>query len=594
MNGDCDSALVGGVNIISSPDMFLGLDRGHFLSPTGQCKSFDASADGYSRSEGCGMLLKCLRDAEAENDTILGVIRGVEVNQTALFRRVLDKAGINPARVNVEAHGTGMQAGDPNEVVSLRSVLMQGVDRSAALHIGSVKANIGHLEAASGAAGLANLALMLRHKHIPRQISLQTLNPLIAPLEEDGVIDRVDAEWVPSHAGMLRVALLNNFGAAGANTAVLFVFGLSAKTLPALEEFRTNYMDWLRSSESANVPLMDIAYTATARRQIYSCRLAVSACTRTELLEKLESVAVVQVQHPSTPPAQAISVFSGQGSQCLSMGRRLYDDFLLFRRCIDECQHILISSGFPHSMLPIIRETGGLTTWEAFEAYQVAIFALESPDEVSKTYLMHAHTPECPTHLVEEDLVPALELDVHTGVVNAFLWGEKGVNLVTHHASSSPPTPTLSTLSSRSPHLLTIDPYKTRGGNKASLYEATFALTGGPLLNVFMKTYPVEDFDLLLHEFDVYIAVAHLVIVPKLYADLELTRQEKLDLYDALRQLHAAGVVHGDVAARNILRRPSGAFCLADFDRSSLNHVCPGPVCEELAQFQRDLGLEAV
>ncbi|KAJ7304846.1 thiolase-like protein [Mycena albidolilacea] len=138
MNGDCDSALVGGINIISSPDLCL-LDHGHFLSPTGQCKSFDASTDGYSRSKGCGMLLKCLRDAEAENDTILGVIRSVEVNQSglahsityphaatqaALFCRVLNKAGINPAR---------------------------GVDCSAALHIGSVKANIGHLEAASGA-----------------------------------------------------------------------------------------------------------------------------------------------------------------------------------------------------------------------------------------------------------------------------------------------------------------------------------------------------------------------------------------------------------------------------------------------------------
>ncbi|KAJ7824055.1 hypothetical protein B0H14DRAFT_2597442 [Mycena olivaceomarginata] len=208
-----------------------------------------------------------------------------------------------------------------------------------------------------------------------------------------------------------------------------FVFGLSAKTLPALEEFRTNYMDWLRSSESANVPLVDIAYTATARRQIYSCRLAVSACTRTELLEKLESVAVVQVQHPSTPPAQAIFVFSRQGSQCLGMGRRLYDDFLLFRRCINECQHILISSGFPHSVLPIIRGTGGLTTWEVFEAYQVAIFALESPAPQEAQQLTCALTEECPTHLVEEDLVPVLELDMHTGVVNAFLWGEKGVSM---------------------------------------------------------------------------------------------------------------------------------------------------------------------
>jgi iterative type I PKS product template protein len=309
---------------------------------------------------------------------------------------VLDKAGIDPAMVNVvEAHGTGTQAGDPNEVGSLRSVLMQGVDRGAALHIGSVKANIGHLEAASGAAGLAKLLLMLQHKRIPRQISLRTLNPLIAPLEEDGVvIDRVDAEWAPSHVGMPHVALLNNFGAAGSNTAVLleeyvkpqahpvlddmsFMFGLSAKTAVTLEELRTKYIDWLRSPESVDLPLADIAYTATARRQIYSCRLAVSASTRAELLEKLESAAVVQVHHPSTPPAQAIFVFSGQGSQYLGMGRRLYDDFPLFRRCIDECQRVLISSGFPHGVLPIIRGTGGLTITEEFEAYQVTIFALE-------------------------------------------------------------------------------------------------------------------------------------------------------------------------------------------------------------------------
>ncbi|KAJ7749800.1 hypothetical protein DFH07DRAFT_942001 [Mycena maculata] len=196
-------------------------------------------------------------------------------------------------------------------------------------------------------------------------------------------------------------------------------------------------------------------------------------------------------------------------------------------------------------------------------------------------------------------------------------------DLVAHRASSSPPTPTLSTLSSPSPHRLIIDPLSRREGNKASLFEATFALAGGPRLNVFMKTYPVEDFNVLIHEFDVYTAVAHLVIVPKLHAvikarfdpwgglilehagttlssrdvpwkDLELTQQEKLDLYDAFRQLHAAGVVHGDVAARNILRRPSGAFCLVDFDRSSLNHVCPGPTCEELARLQRNLGLKAV
>ncbi|KAJ7809967.1 hypothetical protein B0H14DRAFT_3880786 [Mycena olivaceomarginata] len=195
-------------------------------------------------------------------------------------------------------------------------------------------------------------------------------------------------------------------------------------------------------------------------------------------------------------------------------------------------------------------------------------------------------------------------------------------DLVAHHVSSSPlPTPTSSTLSSPSPYILTIDPYTTRGGNKACTHHATFAMDGGPLFNVVLKTYPVEDFDLLVHEFDVYTAVAPLAgVVPTLHAvvksrfepwgglilenagtvlsvydtrwdALGLTPQDKVALYDTLRRLHAAGVLHGDVAPRNILRRPNGAFCLVDFDRSTLNHVCPVPTCKELSELQRVLAL---
>ncbi|KAJ7133377.1 hypothetical protein C8R44DRAFT_849492 [Mycena epipterygia] len=413
MNGDCDAALVGGVNTISSPDMFLGLDRGHFLSPTGQCKTFDASADGYSRSEGCGMfVIKRFRDAVAENDNILGIIRGIEVNQSglahsityphaatqaALFRKVLETSGIDASRVNVvEAHGTGTQAGDPNEVQSLRSVLAVNRAASNPLHITSVKANIGHLEAASGAAGLAKLLLMLQHRVIPRQISFKTLNPLIAPLEDDNtIIDKAHTPWAPSHEGMTRVALLNNFGAAGSNIALLleehlkpaaatrsirddmaFVFGLSAKTLPVLEELRAKYIDWLRSAASADVPLSDIAYTATARRQIYNCRIAVSASTRTELLKRLGSAAVVQ---PSNGPAQAVFVFSGMGGQYIGMGRQLYGESALFRRYIDECQSILTAAGFPGVLAIILGEVdgSGLAALEEFEAHQITVFALE-------------------------------------------------------------------------------------------------------------------------------------------------------------------------------------------------------------------------
>ena len=394
--------------------MFLGLDRGHFLSPTGQCKAFDASADGYSRGEGCGIfVLKRLSDAIAENDRILGVIRGIEVNQSglahsithphaqtqaALFKRVLEGAGMSADRVNVvEAHGTGTQAGDPSELESIRSVFACQQERP--LHVTSIKANIGHLEAASGAAGLAKLLLMLKHETIPRQISLTNLNPRIAPLEADNtVIDQVNAPWISSREGMTKVALLNNFGAAGSNTAVLleeypkvrqtgipqeglhYVVGFSAKDNLAVEELRSKYLDFLRNPANSDITLSDIAYTSTARRQIYDYRMSVSASTREELVEKLGKTTVV---HSPSKDACIVFVFSGQGGQYLEMGHSLYRSSSLFKKHIDECHKILVEGGFP-GVLAIITpasepqpEGRNQAAQEEFEAYQAAIFALE-------------------------------------------------------------------------------------------------------------------------------------------------------------------------------------------------------------------------
>ncbi|KAK0228850.1 polyketide synthase [Armillaria fumosa] len=410
MNGDCNAAIVGGVNVIASPDMFLGLDRGHFLSPTGQCKAFDASADGYSRSEGCGIfVLKRLSDAIAEDDKIWGVIRGVEVNQSGLahsithphaptqitlFKQLLENTGVDANRINViEAHGTGTQAGDPNELESIRGVFAQKRGTKNPLHITSVKANIGHLEAASGAAGLAKILLMMAHRTIPRLISLHDLNPRIAPLDADNtIIDRAHAAWEPSPGGQTRMALLNNFGAAGSNTATLveefarpspaqletipLVFGLSAKTDTALEKLRAKYIGWLQSSESATERLVDIAYTSTSRRQLYEHRTAVAASTREELIEKLQNAKFVQ--SPSQD-GKAVFVFSGQGAQYLEMGRTLYNSSPIFKSHIDECHSFLTASGFC-GVLPIITpgpDGTGLTETEEFEAYQAAIFALE-------------------------------------------------------------------------------------------------------------------------------------------------------------------------------------------------------------------------
>ena len=393
--------------------MFLGLDRGHFLSPSGQCKAFDASADGYSRSEGCGIfVLKRLSDALAENDRIMGVIRGIEVNQSGkahsithphpptqarLFKQVLDNSGIDAARVNVvEAHGTGTQAGDPAELEAIRSVFCQNRCPTNPLHVTSVKANIGHLEAASGAAGLAKLLLMLKKRTIPHLISLQTLNPRIAPLEADHTrLDVVSVPWAPSHRGATRVALLNNFGAAGSNTALLLeehpegarpaqeardihlVFGMSAKDDVALEALRKEYLQFLRGGPDT-VSLADVAYTSTARRQLYDHRLAVSVSSVDDLVAKLSKALPVVAK---ARDAQVVFVFAGQGGQYLGMGSVLYRTEPLFKKHVDHCQSILVKAGFLGVLSIINADVGAqaseLSALQEFEVYQAAIFSLE-------------------------------------------------------------------------------------------------------------------------------------------------------------------------------------------------------------------------
>ncbi|KAI9508881.1 putative polyketide synthase [Russula earlei] len=397
VNGDCTAALAGGVNVITSPDMFLGLDRGHFLSPTGQCRVFDASANGYSRGEGCGLfVLKRLSDARVENDRILGVIRGVEVNQSGMARSItqphvptqikllqqlLERSGFAPEDVNVvEAHGTGTQTGDVGELESIRRVFSTNRSAENPLHVTSIKANIGHLEAASGAAGLAKLLLMLQHRKIPRLISLVNLNPRISELATDHtLIDTESRQWNLVREDFPRMALLNNFGAAGSNgalllqeyvpppaiqegsisTAIPYIFGLSAKTETALVSMRMRMIRWLDSAHAQNARLSDIAYSLTARRRIYEHRLSLMAYTRHELVEALISgPSSVRI---SKNNGRAAFVFSGQGGQYVGMGREA------------------LQSGFPGvvQFIAPAENCSSLSELEQLEVAQSAIFALE-------------------------------------------------------------------------------------------------------------------------------------------------------------------------------------------------------------------------
>jgi len=392
--------------------MFLGLDKGHFLSPSGRCKSFDAAADGYSRAEGCGVfVLKRLSDALAENDRIMGVIRGVEVNQSghapsithphaptqeALFKQALRCSGIDANSVNlVEAHGTGTQAGDINEMESIRRALSSDRSSDNPLYVTAIKANIGHLEAASGCASLAKVLLMLHHKRIPPQIGLESLNPRIAPLDIDHtVISTETTLWPPAKAANRRIALINNFGAAGSNATLLveehvptrrvtsdhklssYVFGISAKDVGALDSLRFKLITWLQDSDNEEISLLDLAYTLTARRQLYAHRLAVTAASKQELVLRLEQACLGQTQ-PATS-SSIVFVFSGQGAHFRGMAPSLYQSSNTFRRCIDECNGILLSSGFSGIHSIIIGSTRDENdSLDHLEEYHAATFSLQ-------------------------------------------------------------------------------------------------------------------------------------------------------------------------------------------------------------------------
>ncbi|GBE80926.1 Orsellinic acid synthase [Sparassis crispa] len=410
-NGDCNAAIAGGVNVIASPDMYFGLDRAHFLSSTGQCRPWDSSADGYCRSEGCGMfVLKRLSDALAEQDNILGVIRGIEVNQSAnaesithphvptqtqLFKKLLASTGIQPSRISViEAHGTGTKAGDPTELESLRNVFAVNRTAENQLHITSVKANIGHAEAASGAAGLAKLLLMMRKRTIPAVISLKQLNPRIPELSIDGTcIDTRLTPWSAPADGDKRLALLNNFGAAGSNGALILeeppvpqssgtasaptavVVGFSCDSEAAAAELRRSYLQYVDESVHDQLSLADFAYTATARRKLYRYRVAASGKTKAELCANLKDAKMIEVEKSA---GKTVFVFSGQGGQYVGMGANLYKSTPAFRRIVDECHSKLISWGYP-SILSVIRPSGDADSASAdsFEVFQSAVFVLE-------------------------------------------------------------------------------------------------------------------------------------------------------------------------------------------------------------------------
>ncbi|GAB4131472.1 MAG: polyketide synthase [Cyanobacteria bacterium J069] len=316
---ECDLAIVGGVNRILSPEMMVNFCKAKMLSATGRCHSFDASADGFVRSEGCGVVvLKRLDDALGDRDSVTAVILGSATNhdgrssgltvpnglaQQAVIRQALRQSRLEPQQISyLEAHGTGTVLGDSIELEALGQVFGDaGTDlanRPDPLWIGSVKPNIGHLEAASGIAGLIKVALSLQHQTLPPHPHLHQPNPQInwdkLPLK----VPTVPTAW----AAPRRIAGVNAFGFSGANAHVvlaeapppspvalvpfpLHLFTLSARSEPALSQLIERYLSHLQ--RHPDLSLADLCWTANTGRSPLPSRLAILAQSLPDLLTKL-------------------------------------------------------------------------------------------------------------------------------------------------------------------------------------------------------------------------------------------------------------------------------------------------------------------
>ncbi|HEY3998348.1 MAG TPA: type I polyketide synthase, partial [Candidatus Xenobia bacterium] len=397
--GDCTLALAGGVNLILSPVGMEEVGRVQALSPDGRCRTFDSRANGYVRSEGCGIVvLKRLSHARRDGDRILALARGSAVNQdgkstgltapNVLAQQALLEAALHHARVApeaisfVETHGTGTSLGDPIEVQGLKAVLGKPRPDGSKCVIGSVKSNIGHTEGAAGIAGVIKTVLALQHETIPRHLHFQTLNPRIDLSDTPFVIPVREQAW--PRGSTRRLACVNSFGLSGTNSHVVLeesplavpvegparprhLLALSGLDDQAVQAQAGRYAHYLRTHPAAR--LADVCHTAGAGRSHYAHRLALVASTSEEAARALSDPGLVVGE--AGPPPRIAFLFTGQGSQYVGMAQTLYQTQPVFRDVMDRCAAILA----PLPLLSVLHgETPGI---DETQYTQPALFALE-------------------------------------------------------------------------------------------------------------------------------------------------------------------------------------------------------------------------
>lgn len=387
---ECDTAIVGGLSCMTNSDIFSGLSRGQFLSKNNNCNTFDNEADGYCRADGCAsVVVKRLDDALADKDNILAVVLGAQTNhsadaisithphgptQSVLSASILDDAGVDPHDVDyVEMHGTGTQAGDGTEMISVTSVFApaercRSEDRP--LFLGAVKSNVGHGEAASGVTALVKVLLMFQKNAIPPHIGIKNQINKTFPkdLGRRGVNIAFHKTPFFRSDGKPRKVFINNFSAAGGNTGILLEDGpryknaavdprthhivtVTAKSKSAMIRNAETLLQWMEDHPSTSVS--HVAYTTTARRMQHYWRMNVTASSLLEAQNAIKERLKSNFVPVSPEPPKVAFMFTGQGSHYAALGKELFEHYAFFRQTLIQFDQLARVHEFP-SFLPLI------------------------------------------------------------------------------------------------------------------------------------------------------------------------------------------------------------------------------------------------
>lgn len=409
--GECDLAIVAGVNLILAPETTLVFSQANMMAADGRCKTFDARADGYVRSEGCGVvILKRMPSAQCDNEHVYALIAGSAVNQDgrsngltapnglaqqAVLRQALASAKLPASRVSyVEAHGTGTRLGDPIEVAALKAVYGAPTPDHSTLWIGAVKSNIGHLEPAAGIAGLIKAVLAVQHGKIPANLHLRDVNPAISLEGTRCALPTAMQAW--PDARHERVAAVSAFSFGGTNAHVIVqqapaailpisqvaddapdVLLLSAKSPEALRMLASAYADLLADTHAS---FRSICAAAARQRTHHALRIALPCKVREDAVDLLKRYsrgegAEAVLQGTANAVGKLAFLFTGQGAQYAGMGKDLYQDHAEFRNSIDRCAAILATQ-MPRPLLEVLFSDDSTALMQT-EFAQPALFALE-------------------------------------------------------------------------------------------------------------------------------------------------------------------------------------------------------------------------